>query len=194
MGDLDGLVVGGIAMSRAVPRFVKDRNLLRCLPLRACEIEVPAKDASLSELPLASVRVICEAPHGRDNPWQWEEERDITIRETSFEPIRRVGSETGLELAAVAASIPAIPKISLWVIHQLQAVSSFLGISFDGVEKQVIELFTTLEREMISIFGSDMDNRRQIKAAPVEDVGTYNGQISEALLFSGFLWVAIVLP
>lgn len=45
------------------------------------------------------------------------------------------------------------------MLNQIQAVSQFLGVSFEGVERQAIDLFIALEREL-SVLGSDMNDRR----------------------------------
>lgn len=50
-------------------------------------------------------------------------------------------------------------KVSLWVLNQMQAVSQFLGVSFEGVEREAIALFTALERE-ISVSRFEMKHRR----------------------------------
>lgn len=50
-------------------------------------------------------------------------------------------------------SIMALSEVLLWAINQMVVVRNFLGVSFDGVERQAIELFTALERE-ISLSGS----------------------------------------
>lgn len=63
-------------------------------------------------------------------------------------------------MAAVAESVMAFSEVSLWVINQMMAIRNFLGVSFDRVEKQVIDLFTTLERE-ISFSGSGEENCRR---------------------------------
>lgn len=41
----------------------------------------------------------------------------------------------------------------------MQAVNVFLGISFEGVERQAIDLFTALEKE-VSLFGSQKQYKR----------------------------------
>lgn len=53
----------------------------------------------------------------------------------------------------------ALLEVSLWVINLMIAVSNFLGVSFDGVERQAIDLFMALERE-ISLSGSDKETQR----------------------------------
>lgn len=42
----------------------------------------------------------------------------------------------------------------------MQTMSNFLEVTFDEVEKQVIEFFTTIDHE-ISLFGSNKENRRR---------------------------------
>lgn len=82
------------------------------------------------------------------------------MRRIASEPIWKVGSETGLEMVAVVESVPALSKVSLWVINQMQAVSNSSAVTFDRVEKQAMELFMALEHE-ISISGSDKENQRK---------------------------------
>lgn len=79
-------------------------------------------------------------------------------REVASEPAWQYGVSQGMELLSVEEEIPALSKVSLWVITQMQAVSNFLGLSFDGIERQAIELFTALERE-ISLLGSGAKSR-----------------------------------
>lgn len=55
--------------------------------------------------------------------------------------------------------MPALFEVLMWVLSQMIAVSNFLGVSFDGVERQTIDLFTALERE-ISSAGSEKETRR----------------------------------
>lgn len=54
--------------------------------------------------------------------------------------------------------MPALSEVSLWVINQMQAVRSFLRVTLEGVEKQAINLFTALERE-ISLSSFGMENK-----------------------------------
>lgn len=84
---------------------------------------------------------------------------DLVDRRPASEPIWRSGSENGLEIMAVAKSVLALSDVSLWVINQTLVVSKFLGVSFDSVERQAIELFPSLEQE-ISLSGSNKENRR----------------------------------
>lgn len=43
---------------------------------------------------------------------------------------------------------PPLSDVSRWVLNQIKEVSKFLGMSFEGVEQQAIDLFMALEREM----------------------------------------------
>lgn len=50
----------------------------------------------------------------------------------------------------VEESLLALSEVSLWVLDQMQAVSQFLGMFFEGVERQAIEFFIALEKEISS--------------------------------------------
>lgn len=42
---------------------------------------------------------------------------------------------------------PLLSEASLWVLHNIEAVSQFLGLFFDSVEQEALEFFMALERE-----------------------------------------------
>lgn len=62
-------------------------------------------------------------------------------------PTWRTERANGLQMVAVVESMLALLEVSLWLINQMIAVSNFLGVSFDGVERQAIDLFMALERD-----------------------------------------------
>lgn len=77
-------------------------------------------------------------------------------REIVSEPTWLASDERDLQIVPVEEAPPALSEVSLWVLTQMQVVTHYLGLAFEGVEKQAIELFTTLERE-ISNYGSEIN-------------------------------------
>lgn len=61
------------------------------------------------------------------------------------EPAWHLDTEKGLEIAHVEDVIPDLSEVFLWVLNQMQAMSHFLGESFEGVKQEVIALFMALE-------------------------------------------------
>lgn len=88
-------------------------------------------------------------------------EYDVSIydpRDTILEPAWIYSDEDNLQIVPVEEPPLTLSEVSLWVLCQMQAISHFLGLSFEGVEQQAIELFTALEKE-ISNSRSEMNNR-----------------------------------
>lgn len=88
-----------------------------------------------------------------------EDERGKDKRDTISEPAWPTNIEKGLQIVPVEELIPDLSEVSLWVLNQMQVVSQFLGVSFEGVKGEVVALFTTLERE-IYVTGFVINHRR----------------------------------
>lgn len=89
----------------------------------------------------------------------WDGPEGFDGREIASELAWMLERGKGMEIVTVEENVSVLSEVSLWVLSQMQAVSHFLGLSFEGVEKQAIELFTALERE-ISLSSSGIENRR----------------------------------
>lgn len=70
-----------------------------------------------------------------------------------------------MALVRLEEAEPLLSEASLWVLHNIEAVSQFLGLSFDGVEQEALEFFMALEREAV-VQGSrrqDIKMHREVK-------------------------------
>lgn len=61
--------------------------------------------------------------------------------------------EASMVMVQVEEQVQSMPKVLRWILSQIEVVSQFLGVLFEGVEMQALELFIALERE-ISLLGS----------------------------------------